>query len=34
VAMHFGDAVRRGPIPRPEHLAFWDAYYARRRSAT
>ena len=33
VAMHFGDAVRCGPIPRAGHLAFWDAYYARRRSA-
>jgi para-nitrobenzyl esterase len=34
VAMHFGNAVRCGPIPRAGHLAFWDAYYARRRSAS
>ncbi len=32
-AMHFGDAVGVGPVPRAEHLAFWDAYYERRRSA-
>ena len=34
VAMHFGDEVRCGPVPRTEQLAFWDAYYARRRSAS
>jgi para-nitrobenzyl esterase len=34
VAMHFGEAVRCGAIPRAEQLAFWDAYYARRRSAS
>jgi hypothetical protein len=34
VAMHFGDEVRCGPVPRSEQLAFWDAYYARRRSVS
>ena len=34
VALHFGDAVGAGPIPRGGHLAFWDAYHARRRPAT
>ena len=32
-AMHFGDGVAPGPVPRRRHLAFWDDYYARRRSA-
>jgi len=33
-AMHFGDEVGLGPVPRREHLAFWDAYYERRRAAS
>jgi para-nitrobenzyl esterase len=33
-AMHFGDAIGDGPVPRPEHLAFWDDYYRSRRSAS
>ena len=33
-AMHFGDEIGLGPVPRRAHLAFWDAYYERRRTAS
>jgi para-nitrobenzyl esterase len=32
-AMHFSERVGTEPIPRREHLGFWDAYYERRRLA-
>ena len=31
--MRYGEAIGAGPVPRRERLAFWDAYYARRRAA-
>jgi para-nitrobenzyl esterase len=31
--MHFGDAIGTGPVPRREHLEFWDEYYRARRLA-
>ena len=33
-AMHFGDAIGMGAVPRPRHLAFWDDYFERRRLAS
>ena len=33
-AMHFGDAVGMGEVPRLRHLAFWDRYFERRRLAS
>ena len=30
-AMHFGDAIGNGAVPRRDHLAFWDEYYRERR---
>jgi para-nitrobenzyl esterase len=33
VAMHFGGEVRRGPVPRREHLHFWDRYFGRPQPA-
>jgi para-nitrobenzyl esterase len=32
-AMHFGDSIGIGPVPRREHLDFWDAFYERRRAS-
>jgi hypothetical protein len=31
--MHFGDSIGIGPVPRREHLDFWDAFYERRRAS-
>ena len=33
-AMHFGDALGMGEVPRPRELAFWDRYFERRRAAS
>ncbi|MEA2385726.1 MAG: para-nitrobenzyl esterase [Solirubrobacteraceae bacterium] len=33
VAMHFGDSVGPGPVPRRAHLDFWDGFYADWRAA-
>ncbi len=30
-AMHLGDEIGMGPVPRLRALAFWDTYYARER---
>jgi len=32
-AMHFAERPGPAPVPRRAHLAFWDAYYERRRLA-
>jgi len=31
-AMHFGQEIGMGPVPRREHLDFWDSFFERRRA--
>jgi para-nitrobenzyl esterase len=31
-AMHFGEGIGMGSVPRREHLDFWDAFFERRRA--
>jgi para-nitrobenzyl esterase len=33
-ALHLGDEIGMGPVPRLAHLAFWDRYYERLRQSS